>query len=175
MYSTEAQWSSTVTEKNSQTWENYEQVAIYVLNQIATEFGVAFFEGKQKVAGHRSGTRYEIDAKGVRRDGETFLIVECRRYTTSKQNQEKIGALAYRILDTGAKGGIVVSPLGLQEGAERIASAENIHSVILEPDSTIESFMVKFLNTLLIQPKPASARASTAGPTVIISEAKKGL
>jgi hypothetical protein len=164
-----------VTEKNSQRWENYEQVATYVLNQIAAQFGVAFFEGKQKVAGHRSGTRYEIDAKGVRHDGETFLIVECRRYTTSKQDQEKIGALAYRILDTGAKGGIVVSPLGLQEGAEKIASAEDIDSVILEPDSTTESFVVKFLNTLLIRPKPASARASTAGPTVILSEAKKGL
>jgi hypothetical protein len=42
--------------------------------------------------------------------------------------------LAYRIIDTGADGGILVSPLGLQEGAERVAAAENIISVRLNED-----------------------------------------
>ena len=33
------------------------------------------------------------------------------------------------VIDTGATGGIIVSPLGLQEGAKRIADSENIISV----------------------------------------------
>src|SRR5215210_705819 len=96
-------------------WESYEQVAAYLLNQFASEFGLERVEGKQKVVGQRSGTDWEIDAKGFRSGDTGFVIVECRRYTTSKQNQGKVGALAYSIIDSGAEGGIIVSPLGLQE------------------------------------------------------------
>lgn len=127
-------------------WETYEEVAAYLLDQIASEFGLARFEGKQDLIGKRSGTSYEIDAKGISGNNEAFFIVECRRYTTSRQNQEKLGALAYRIIDTGAKGGIMVSPLGLQEGANKIAAAENIHSVILDANSTRSDHILKFLN-----------------------------
>src|SRR5262250_1546186 len=40
-----------------------------------------------------------------------------------------LGGIAYRIRDSGAEGGIVVSPLGLQEGAAKVAKKENIVSV----------------------------------------------
>lgn len=76
--------------------------------------------------------------------------MECRRYTTSKQSQEKLGGLAYRITDTGAEGGIIVSPLGLQEGARKIAQAENIVEVRLNPDSTPQNFAMQFLNKVMI-------------------------
>jgi hypothetical protein len=102
-----------------------------LLNEFATEFGLERVEGKQGIVGQRSGTTWEIEAKGLREGDSGFVIVECRRYTNSKQNQEKVGGLAYRIIDTGAVGGIIVSPLGLQEGAERVAAAENIVRVQL--------------------------------------------
>ncbi len=127
-------------------WESYEQVAAYLLNQIADEFGLQKFEGKQAIAGKRSGTEWDIDAKGVSEDNEVFFIVECGRYTTSRQNQEKVGGLAYRIIDTGAKGGIVVSPLGFQERAAKPAQAENIHDVILDENSTRAEYVLKFLD-----------------------------
>ena len=62
----------------------------------------------------------------------------CRGFcwAKAKQNQERLGGLAYRILDAEADGGIIVSPLGLQEGAERIAAAENVISVTLNENST---------------------------------------
>lgn len=129
-------------------WESYEEVAAYLLDQMAEKFGLERVEGKQHVTGLRSGTSYEIDAKGVAAEGEGFLIVECRRYTASKQNQERIGALAYRVLDTRADGGILVSPLGLQEGAARIAEAENIKSVILAGDSTTTRYLMRFLTSV---------------------------
>ena len=69
-------------------WKTYEELAAYLLNQFAAEFGLSRVEGKQAVQGQRSGTQWEIDAKGVREGNQSFIIVECRRYTTSKLNQE---------------------------------------------------------------------------------------
>jgi len=131
-------------------WESYEEVAAFLLNNIVQEFGLARVEGKQEVKGLRSGASYIIDAKAIAEDDAIFFIVECRRYTTSRQNQDKMGGLAYRLLDSGAAGGIIVSPLGLQEGAARVASAENIYSVILDENSTTTEYLLRFLNQVRI-------------------------
>ena len=131
-------------------WTTYEEVAAYLLNQYATEFGLERVEGKQDVIGKKSGTSWQIDAKGIREGQEGFVVIECRRYTTSKQNQEKLGGLAYRIFDSGADGGIIVSPLGLQEGAQKVAAAENILNVTLDAESTPTEFIMRFLNKLMI-------------------------
>jgi hypothetical protein len=135
---------------NETKWESYEEVAAYLLDQMASAFGLQRVEAKQKVKGLRSGAEYEIDAKGVLEGKEAFVIIECRRYTSSKQKQEQIGALAYRILDTRAAGGVVVSPLGLQEGAAKIAKAENIVNVQLGADSTRKDYMLRFLNQVFV-------------------------
>lgn len=131
-------------------WKSYEEVAAYLLEQNADEFGLTSVEGKQKIHGHRSGACYEIDAKGIRAGNECFVIIECRRYITSKQNQENLGGLAYRIIDTGAVGGIIVSPLGIQEGAAKIAASEEILNVQLDANCTPSEFTMKFLNKLMI-------------------------
>ena len=112
-------------------WKTYEEVAKYLLDSHAKEFGLKKVEGKQSIPGNCSGTNWTIDAKGVNDNGEEFVIIECRRYTKSKQNQEKVGVLAYRIKDTGSSGGIIVSPLGLQSGAKKIASAADILAIEL--------------------------------------------
>lgn len=74
-------------------WESYEQVGTCLLDQFAAEFGLNRVEAKQEVPGQRSGTSWEIDAKGVRHGNDVFLIVEFRRYTTSRQSQEKMGGV----------------------------------------------------------------------------------
>jgi hypothetical protein len=134
----------------SDGWKSYEEVATYLLNQFAKEFNLDRVEPKQKVKGLRSGTEWTIDAKGVRNNNEGFVIVECRRYSLAKQNQEKIGGLAYRIIDTGAVGGIIVSPLGIQEGAAKIAAAEHISNVQLDIKSTPTEFSLQFLKKIMI-------------------------
>ncbi|WP_417762793.1 restriction endonuclease [Shewanella sp.] len=131
-------------------WETYEEVAVYLLNQFSENFELEGFSGKETISGNRSGTSWEIDGKGFSEGNDRFVIVECRRYTTSRQSQEKIGALAYRIIDAGASGGIIVSPLGLQSGAEKVAQAENITSVKLTPESTTQEYMLEFLNNICI-------------------------
>lgn len=135
---------------SNEKWESYEEVATYLLNQMASTFGLERVEDKQSVIGLRSGTKYIIDAKGVAQGDEGFIIIECRRYTSSKQKQEQIGGLAYRILDTQASGGIIVSPLGLQEGAAKIAKAENIQSIQLDENSTRTDYILKFLNQVFV-------------------------
>jgi hypothetical protein len=141
-------------------WQSYEDVATCLLHRNAQKFGLDRVEGRQEVSGNRSGTTYKIEAKGVakgeKEGGEAFVIVECRRYTASKQNQDRLGGLAYRILDTGAAGGIVVSPLGFQKGAAKIADAENIIEVQLDANATPNEFMLKFLNNLILGVRGAS-------------------
>ena len=96
---------------SEKAWRTYEEVAAELLDRNAEKFGLQRVEGKQHVRGNRSGTKWEIDAKGVKLGDEGFVIVECKRHTISKPNQELLGGLAYRIVDTGASGGIIVSPL----------------------------------------------------------------
>ena len=116
---------------STKRWKTYEEVAAYLLNQFAEHFGVGKFEGKQIVAGD-SGTEWEIDAKGCSDDGIKFLVVECKRHTKSGISQAITAALAWSIQDTGASGGILVSPFGLQEGAEKVATKAGIVEVILD-------------------------------------------
>lgn len=55
-----------------------------------------------------------------------------------------------KILNTGAQGGIIVSPLGLQTGAKKVAEASNIESVILDAESTTTEYIMNFLNRIFI-------------------------
>jgi hypothetical protein len=152
---------------NKPKWLSYEELATYLLNRMAKEFGLESVQGKQKIQGKRCGTSWVIDAKGIIEGGGGFFIVECRRYTTSKQNQEKVGGLAYRILDTGANGAILVSQMGLQEGGEKIAAAENILSVELDENSTPTDFALKFLNKLYLGITMRSKATMTVVPRLV--------
>lgn len=131
------------------SWANYESIAQHLLDTIASEFGLGRVEGKQIVPGE-SGASWEIDAKGVMLDDEGFLIVECRRYTTSRLSQEGVAGIAYRIRDTGAAGGIIVSPMSLQEGAKKVAQHEGITHVRLSPESTTTDYVLQFLNKTFV-------------------------
>lgn len=128
-------------------WKTYEEVAAHLLDQFAEHFGVGRFEGKQIVSGS-SGTEWELDAKGVGENGNRVIVVECKRHTKSGISQAIIGSLAFTIQDTGADGGILVSPLGLQAGAKLVATSANIVEVKITPDSTTTNYMMQFLDRI---------------------------
>lgn len=134
----------------SSAWRSYEEVAAYLVGQFKEHFGLEKVEGGQKVKGERSGTEWRLDAKGVRLGGEGFVIVESRRHMTAGQKQEDLAALAYRIMDTGAAGGIIVSPLPIQEGAKKIAGAEGIIEVTLNAECTNSDYVMAFLKRIMI-------------------------
>lgn len=152
-------------------WKTYEEVSQFLIEKFSEEFGLSRVEGKQKLVG-KSGTEWEVDAKGVREGTDSTVIIEARRYTTSKQNQEKLGALAYRISDVGADGGIIVSPLGLQSGAKLVADATNIISVEIDANSTIDGFSIRFFGNLYIGVRSAQIKIKSYAPTVVISVSK---
>jgi hypothetical protein len=131
-------------------WKTYEEVAAHLLDKFAEHFGLSRVEGKQAVSGLRTGTQWVIDAKGIARGTEAFLIIECRRHTTSRQDQEQLAGLAFRIIDSGANGGILVSPLDFQSGAEKVAQSEGIVHVELHQDSTPTEFAMWFLNQTFV-------------------------
>lgn len=130
-------------------WESYEEVATHLLNQYADHFGVGYFEGKQVVPG-KSGTSWEIDAKGCSQNGKSIIVVECKRHTKQGINQAIAGALAFSIQDVGAEGGILVSPIGLQKGAKMVASASNVIEVKLDENSTTQDYVLSFLNQVCV-------------------------
>ena len=133
----------------SKKWKTYEEVAKYLLDQFAKEFELGYFEGKQIISG-QSGSNWEIDAKGCMDNQEKYLVVECKRYTKTAINQAITASLAWVIQDVGASGGILVSPLGLQEGAKKVAASANIIEVKLDPTSTTTEYMLEFLNKVCI-------------------------
>ena len=130
------------------TWQSYEEVAQFLLNQFAEHFGLGHVEGKQIIPG-ASCAKWEIDAKAVASDREAFFVVECRRHA-SRLKQEELGAIAWRISDTGAAGGIVVSPLDLQSGAKKVAAHADIKHVKLDAASTTTDYILRYLNSLFV-------------------------
>lgn len=130
-------------------WESYEDVARHILRQCSKEFGLSDVEGKQVVAGG-SGTTWEIEGKGIKENDAGFVIIECRRYPKDRIKQESVGGLAFRIIDTGANGGIIVTPVGLQEGAERVARSQNIETFILHPESTTANYVARYLHKIMV-------------------------
>ncbi|MEO6324230.1 MAG: hypothetical protein ABIT01_00985 [Thermoanaerobaculia bacterium] len=128
----------------SEKSESYEMVARGIVKTLRERFGLATVEDKQNVPG-ASGTSWEIDGKAIDEDGERFFIVEARRHTTKGLEQEQLGAIAFRIKDTGASGAFVISPLPLQRGAEMVARAASIKHLQVSADSTPDNYIVEFL------------------------------
>jgi len=134
----------------TKVWENYEKVGTFLLNEIAENFGLKKVESKQKLVGKISGTKWEIDAKGTTENENEFIVIEYHRYTTKRISQKDVAGLAYTIKDLGSKGGILVSPLGFQEGAKKISKSSKIIEVKMYENSTTLDYILKFLNEIKV-------------------------
>jgi hypothetical protein len=131
-------------------WRTYEGIARHLLNELRARLGLSAFEVKQNVTG-QSGTTWEIDAKGIRNGDEGFVIIECRGYPNGRVMQEEVATLAYRIWNSGAAGGLVVSPLDLQASAKLFAAHEEIVEIQMVPARTTTDFLVKFLDQIFVR------------------------
>lgn len=134
---------------SNKPWMTYEQVAIHLLDRMSKHFGVGRFEGKQVVSGS-SGAIWELDGKGCMDSGSGIVVVECKRHVDRGINQATVAALAFTIRDLGADRGILVSPLGLQDGARKVASHANVVEVVLDQNSTTTDYLLSFLNQIHI-------------------------
>ena len=101
----------------------------------ALGLGLETVEGKQTLVGE-SRAEWEIDGKGVKADDGGIVVVECRRYTSSKVKQSAVASLAWTISDLGASAGIVVTLIGVQAGGRLIAKSADIGIVHLDENAT---------------------------------------
>ena len=138
-----------MADKKDPAWRSYEQIAAFVLDQCAREFGLERFEGKQNVPG-KSGANWEVDARGWSEGNSAFFIVECKNHAGAGISQALTGSLAYSITDTEAAGGFLVSPNGLQSGAAKVAAADGIHEIKLDSASTTSAYFGEWLGKLRV-------------------------
>ena len=100
-------------------WLAYEAAARKVLTYMREVLGISVVEGKQSVPGKNS-PGWELDAKAWLENSTGFLVIEARRHTTSRLSQEAVAAIAYRMSDVGAAGGIVLTHCRCNEERRRL-------------------------------------------------------
>lgn len=91
-------------------------------------------QGKQEVQGR--STAWEVNGKGFSSTDGGLVVLEVRRYTSHGIKQADMGAPAYTIAEIGATCGILATPIDPQTGAQRVASENNIRTVLLDAKST---------------------------------------
>lgn len=128
--------------------DHYEAVTRQILHNLREHLGLDSIRGKAKYAGHRSGTKWEIDGTCYRAATGTFVLIECRKYTEDRVKQGEVGDLAYRIADVGADEGLIVTPIGFQEGARLVARAERIGLVRLNAEATESDYVLEIAGQL---------------------------
>lgn len=149
-------------------WRRYEEAARTILANIGHALGITSVGPKQKMPG-ASGTEWELDARAWAEGEEGFLVVEVRRYATSRLKQEDMAAIAFRVEDVGASGGIIVSPLPPQRGAAIIAKSKGLKCVTISLDSTAETYLAEFMGRKFhgVQVREAAHLRDESSATVI--------
>lgn len=132
-------------------WEKYEEVTKQLLNDVRDYLGLDRIEGKQKVKGNISGIEWEVDVVAYNIDDDKFVLVECRQRSKSTLSQESLAGFAYKIKDTNADYGIIVTTIGLQEGAKKVAKAEKITEIKLDYNSTSENYIAQITNQIFVK------------------------
>ena len=132
----------------TKNWERYEEVVQQILGHLRTELGFASVEGKGKQPG-ASGTEWEADAICYRQGDGKMILVECKHWSR-RIDQRTMGQFAFSINDSGAAGGLLVTPIGYQEGAAKVANASKIGMATLNPDATDREYALRIAERLFI-------------------------
>ena len=118
-----------------------------------------------------SGFKHQIDVSV--QSHHDLLLVECK-YWDRNVPVEAVLAFFGRVYDVrpmfdGQVHPIIATKVGFQPGAELLAKHFNIDLQVI-PSASVFGFMYK--SQLLIQPAPATARATGGDPIVVVSDAK---
>lgn len=132
-------------------WCKYEDVVKQLIYDVRDFLEIGRVEGKQKIKGTLSSTEWEVDVVAYNARDEKLILVECKYRSHSKLSQEVLGGFAYRVMDAEADRGIIVTTIGLQEGASKVASASKIIELKLDPNSTSADYIAKIANQIFIK------------------------
>jgi len=104
--------------------DEFERVTRVILHNLRQHLGYEKIEGSKRYKGKSSGRKRQIDATVYRTDGK-MIIVECKRHKR-KVGIKSIGEFYYVInREVGAGGGLIVSSVGFDAGAQAVANAAN--------------------------------------------------
>lgn len=136
--------------ENQTSWEKYEEYTRIILNDRVVKqylkqnynlFDITI-QPKKKFLGV-SGAMWEIDAYGY--NNNDLILIECKHYkNNTKVEQNIVAAFAYIIRDLKAKCGIIITTVGLQSGANKVATHENIQIIQIHQNSTDKHFFIRF-------------------------------
>ena len=133
-----------------QTWERYEDVARQLIDDIKSYLGVSMVNPDKKEFQKKDGGICEIDVSAYDMGDGKLVLVECRN-RKKRLSQEEVHGFAYRIQQTNAKRGIIITPIGLQKGARIAADGARIGLVKLEPNSTPDNYIAQLTQLLIIK------------------------
>lgn len=137
-------------EEKEVNYKTYEDAARALLSDVRSFLGLGEVTGEQKLAG-RSGTVWTVEGSAYDVSNERLVLVECKQRKTSALNQETIGGFAYRVNDTGADRGIIITTVGLQKGAKLVADAERITVIKLDYNATSENYIAEIADQLFLK------------------------
>lgn len=133
-----------------QTWEKYEDVVRQVIDDIKSYLGLSIVNPDKKAFSKKDGGMCEIDVSAYDMGDGKLVLVECRN-KNKPLPQEEVHGFAYRIQQTNAKRGIIVTTIGFQEGARIAANGARIGLVRLEPNSTPDNYIAQLTQLLIIR------------------------
>jgi hypothetical protein len=133
-----------------QAWETYEDVARQLINDIKSYLGLSMVNPDKKKFPKKDGGRCEIDVSAYNMSDGKLVLVECRK-ENRRLIQEEVHGFAYRIQQTNAMRGIIVTTIGLQEGGVIAANGAKIQTIKLDPSSTLDNYIAQFIGFLAIK------------------------
>lgn len=144
---------STVGAMTNPDWKNFEDVFRAILAMHMNFFELEKVEPTSKpVPGHaRKFKPWAIDVVGYRKGTKRLVLFEVKRRGRNVEPEQAAG-FAYRILDTEAEAGYIVTTMGrdLSSGAKEIADYEKIGHIQVEKDSTPDDYTMKIADNMFV-------------------------
>ena len=131
-------------------WERYEDVARQLIDDIKFHLGLSLVNEDKRKFKKNDGGECEVDVSAYDMSDEKLVLVECRKKKESL-SQEEVHGFAYRIQQTNAKRGIIVTTIGLQQGARIAADGAKITLIRLDGNSTKEEYIAKITQQIFVK------------------------
>ncbi len=134
-------------------WKNFEDVFRAILAMHMDFFELEEVEPTSKpIPGiARKVKPWAIDVVGYRKGTNRLVLFEVKRRGRNVEPEQAAG-FAYRILDTEAEAGYIVTTMdrNLSSGAKEIANYEKIGHIQLQKDSTPDDYVMRIADNMFV-------------------------
>jgi predicted helicase len=131
-------------------WERYEDVARQLIDDIKSYLGLSLVNEDKRKFKKKDGGECEIDVSAYNISDEKLVLVECRK-KKEPLSQEEVHGFAYRIQQMNTSRGIIVTTIGLQQGARLAADGAKITLIRLGVHSTKEKYIAEIIQQIFVK------------------------